>query len=515
MTNNGRRRSLTAAVVVGIATLVVSSCNSGGTTAETKDNGAKPVLRYVSSSALSSFDPRQSGPTNPTFLIPVYDSLMKQNAKGDLEPDLATKWTLSSDAKTLDLELRPDVKFHDGAAFDANAVKANLEAAKAPGQTTTATLVSLSAVNVTGPLGVQLVFSRPSADVPEALAGEAGMMISPAALSDPKSLKTKPVGTGPFLVTKNSADEQVYKAWDGYWNKDAIKLGGIDIVHIDDDTARLNALKAGQYDAGIIFGPQVEEAKSSGMEIATGTTASIYALQVNTGKAPFDNPLVRQALQHAIDREAINKGAFDGGAPAVIQPFPPGHWAHAQSLDDSGVADYDPVKAKQLLAQAGMPNGFSFELLVGTNKTFNLAETIMQEQLAKIGIKMKINIADSVTVRTARRDGTFAASFASVLTGRPTAVSYIESFYTKDGSNNPGHFEVPGVAEDVLKLQSTTDMNVLKPAMADAITKITEAGPPVIPLLTQRPIFAHTPQVKGLVVPINYNYDLTKVSIEK
>lgn len=161
-----------------------------------------------------------------------------------------------------------------------------------------------------------------------------------------------------------------------------------------------------------------------------------------------------------------------------------------------------------------MPNGFSFELLVGTNKTFNLAETIMQEQLAKIGIKMKINIADTVTVRTARRDGTFAASFASILTGRPTAVSYVESFYTKNGSNNVGHFNAPGVDEDLQKLHSTTDPDVLKQAMADAITKVTEAGPPVIPLLTQRPIFAHTPKVKGLVVPINYNYDLTKVSMD-
>jgi ABC-type transport system substrate-binding protein len=515
MTYKGRRRSLSAAVVAGIASLVVASCSSGGAGADTKDSGAAPVLRYVSSSALLSFDPRQSGPTNPTFLIPVYDSLMKQDEKGELEADLATKWTLSSDSKTLELSLRPDVKFQDGAAFDANAVKANLEAAKKPGQTTTASLASLSEVNVTGPLSVQLVFSRPSAEMPEALAGEPGMMISPSALGDAESLKTKPVGAGPFTVTKYTADEVVYRAWDGYWNKDAIKLSGIDIVHIDDDTARLNALKAGQYDAGLIFGPQVEEAKSSGLEIATGTTASMYALQLNTGKAPFDDPLVRQALQHAIDRDAVNKGAFDGGAPAVVQPFPPGYWANVPALDNSGVANYDPAKAKQLLAQAGLPNGFSFDLLVGTNKTFNLAETIMQEQLAKIGIKMKINIADTVTVRTARRNGNFQASFASVLTGRPTAVTYVDTFYTKDGSNNPGHFSLPGLDEQLLKLQSTTDPAVLKPIMADVITRVTEAGPPVIPLLTQRPIFAHSPKVKGLVVPINYNYDLTKVSIDK
>jgi len=514
MRHFGRRGPRTAAAVAALAALAMTSCSAGGSDTGTPDGGA-PILRYVSSSALLSFDPRQSGPTNPTFLIPVYDSLLKQNAKGDLEPDLATKWTLASDAKTLDLTLRPNVTFQDGAAFDGEAVKANLEAAKKPGQTTTSALNALSSVTVTGPLSVKLAFSRPSADMPEALAGEPGMMISPSALGDNESLKTKPVGAGPFKVTKYTADRVEYRAWDGYWNKSSIRLGGIDIVHIDDDTARLNAVKAGQYDAGIIFGPQVDEAKGSGLQIATGATASIYALQVNTGKAPFNNPLVRQAIQHAIDREAINKGAFDGGAPPVNQPFPPGHWAHVAALDDSGVADYDPEKAKALLAQAGMPDGFSFELLVGTNKTFNLAETIMQEQLTKVGIKMKINIADTVTVRTARRNGNFQASFASVLTGRPTAATYVQNFYTKNGSDNPGHFTVPGIDEGLAKLKSSTDPAVLAPAMADIVTKATEAGPPVIPLLTQRPIFAHTRQVHGLVVPINYNYDLTKVSIGK
>lgn len=511
MTHYGRRGPRVAVLIAGAAaTLAVTSCTSSSDTSGT--NGA-PTLRYASSSALLSFDPRQSGPTNPTFLIPVYDSLLKQDAKGELQPDLATEWKLSSDAKSLDLTLRPNVKFHDGETFDAQAVKANLEAAKKPGQTTSATLQSLASVEVVDAQHARLVFNRPSADMPEALAGEAGMMISPPALADPAGLKTKPVGAGPFKVTKYTADEVVYRAWDGYWNKSAIKLGGIDIVHIDDDATRLNALKSGQYDTALIFGPQVDEAKSAGLETATGTTASMYAVQLNTGKPPFDNPLVRQALQHAIDRDAVNKGAFDGDAPPVSQPFPPGYWAYVEGLDDAGYTEYNPDKAKQLLAQAGLPNGFSFNLLAGTNKTYNQAEAIIQDQLAKIGVKMKIDIADTVTVRTARRKGTFQASFASVLTGRPTPTSYIQNFYTKDGSDNPGHFSVPGLDENLEKLRSSTDKAALKPVMADIIKKATQAGPPIIPILTQRPIFAYSSKVHGLVVPINYNYDLTKVSI--
>jgi peptide/nickel transport system substrate-binding protein len=517
MAMRGRTTRVSAVLAVGgFLAATMAACTSSGSSSSgssgTTGSGALPILKYGSSTTPASLDPRQSASFDPIFLIPAYDSLIKRDAKGALQPDLATSWTLAEDAKSLAFTLRSGVKFQDGTPFDADAVKANIDADRKPGNTTTSPLAPITAVTVSDPTHVTVAFSRPSAQLVETFAGEAGMMISPKALGN-SDLATKPVGTGPFQVTSYTQAGIKYRLWDGYWDKSRIKIGGIDMTFLLDDATRAKAVETGQVQLAFVRPQQQDEVKAAGLSVTTGAAAFMYAFWLNTAHKPFDNPLVRQALLHAIDRKEIDTGAFDGGCQPLVQPFPPGYWANVPGLEDSDAAKYDPALAKRLLAQAGLPNGFSFTLLAGTAAAFHQAQQIMQAQLKKIGVTMTIQAMDNTAVSAARREGKFAASFASIQSGRPDPSTFLVNYYLPDGVSNPGHYQPPNISADIDALQKTADSAKRKAPMADAITKVLQSGPPIQPLCSATVVWAHNDKVKGVEVPINYDYDLTKISL--
>jgi len=504
------RRAAAAAVAVVLTAGLTAACGDDGKSSSS--GKGDQVLRWGSSSQPTSLDPRKSATFDPIFLTEVYDSLIRRTADGSFEPALATEWTLSDDATSLDLVLREGVKFQDGADFDAEAVKANIEASQEAGLTTSTSLSVVEEVEVVDDLHAVLHFTQPSGQIVGVLAGEAGMMISPDAL-DNEDLATKPVGTGPFKVSTYNQSTLVYDKWDGYWDADAIALDRIEMTFLLDEEARLRALTSGQVDATPIRSNQKAEAESADLELTSGQAAFVYGVMLNTSRSELGNPLVRQALVHAIDRQAINEAFFDNDCDPLVQPYPSSHWAHVDGLEDSPSGAYDPDEARSLLAEAGLADGFDMEMFMGTAPTFQSVAQAIQAQLKEVGINVKLTAMENTALATARREGEFETSFASIQSGRPDPSQFVKDWYVEGGAYNPGGYSLDGIDELVSQTEASADDAERAGPMHEIVETVLADGPPMVPVCSALVVWAHSKAVKGLEIAVNYDYDFRNVSM--
>ena len=495
-----------AALVIGLA-----AC-SGGSEEAVGDDQLR-TLKVGSATPLTSLDPARSSTQAVLFLTPVYEALILRDPEGLLQPGLATEWELSADATELDLTLREGVEFQDGAAFDADAVKANLDAAPDRGGRITSQLSILTSVDVVDEHQVRLSMSRPAADILGVLASEAGMMISPDALGS-DDLGTNPVGTGPFTVDEQNQTGISFQAWDGYWNKDRIKLDRIEFLLIDDDQTRLNALLTGEIQMGVQRYPQIEEQEERAPDTLasqTGRQAYVVGLMVNTAQGEWANPAMRLATQHAIDRQGISDALYgDGGCEAVAQPYPTSYWANDPSLEESDAAAYDPELARQLLEDAGLI-GVKVKLYVGALSLFQNMAAAVQDQLNAVGLEVSVESLDTGTLSDLRARGEFEASIASVQSARPDPAQFVQQFYTPDGAFNYGNYVFDGIEEPLAAMNSTADQDERAGYMHEIMKQVLEQGPIVIPFCSPAEVVMHSTEVDGVTIPVNYDNDWTYI----
>ena len=493
-----------AALVVGLA-----ACGGGGGDAKT-DDGPR-VLRIGSATPLTSLDPARSSTQAVLFLTPVYEALIRRDAEGLLQPGLATEWELSDDATQLDLTLREGVEFQDGAAFDADAVKANLDAAPDRGGQVSSQLAVVTGVEVVDDFHITLSMSRPAADLLGVLASEAGMMISPEALGS-DDLGQNPVGTGPFTVDENNQTGVSYEAWDGYWDKDRIKVDRIEFKLIDDDQTRLNALLTGQIDMGVQRYGQIEEQEERAPDTivsTVGNQAYVVGIMVNTAQGEWANPAMRLAAQHAIDREGIGTALYgEGGCEAVAQPYPTSYWANDPKLEESDAAAFDPEMAREILEDAGL-TGVKVKLYVGALPVFQNMAAAVQEQLNAVGMDVTVESLDTGTLSDLRAEGNFEASIASVQSARPDPAQFVQQFYTQDGVFNYGHYAFEGIEEPLAAMNATVDQDERAGYMHEIMEQVLEQGQLVIPICSETRVIMHSANVAGVEVPVNYDYDFT------
>jgi peptide/nickel transport system substrate-binding protein len=506
---NDRVRRCLAVVLTILMAVVVAAC--GGSQAG--DSG-RPRLAFGAAAIPASLDPRQVSPYDAQLAGLLYDSLIKRDTAGAYQPGLATEWALSEDLLSLDLTLRTGVTFQDGAPFDAAAVKANLDAAKDPATTLAGQVGPISKVEVVDDTHVRLRFSEPFSPILGVLAGEAGMMISPAALGSTDKAKTPP-GAGPFTLDSFNGGTIRLSAWDGYWNKDAIRIGGIDITVFLDESARMRALRSGQIDVAGIQPQQIPEAESGRLQTVSADTADFWGVIVNTGHPQLGNPDVRRAMMLAIDRRAIADNVFAGGCTPSAQPFSPGDWANRPELDASPAAQFDPARAKQLLAEAGVPDGFSFELQSNTSTTAQQLTQVLQAQWAAIGIDVVLKPMENVQFVTARRNGEFEATMSVFITSRPDQSQFVKNFYLPDGIFNPGDFEVPGTAEQLAAASASSDVAVRQEALHRIVGDVLEAGPPVFPICARVSVWAFREGVQGVSISPLFDPELGGISVDR
>ena len=237
------------------------------------------------------------------------------------------------------------------------------------------------------PTSFTLDLTQVDYQVPDLLAGKDGMMVSPAAFKNAGSLPTQPVGAGPFTLTSYVPDSHANLVRNpGYWDASQIHLANFTVQSITQPEQILAALESGQVNVAYIAGNQVAAAKAAGFKIAVIPSEVVNELDIQTTTAPFNNPDVVEAINYAINRQAILQVQASGYGAVSYQPFPKGFVGYSPKLANQ--YPYNPTPAKQLLAQAGYTNGLKITLTAPATDD-SLAEQI-QGQLAQVGITVTI-----------------------------------------------------------------------------------------------------------------------------
>ncbi|MBI4296626.1 MAG: hypothetical protein HY667_05875 [Chloroflexi bacterium] len=314
--------------------------------------------------------------------FPALESLVGQESTGALAPKLATSWQLAPDGKSITFTLRKGVKFHDGTDYNAEAVKYNLTAL----QKVKAELRSITSMDVLDANSIRLNLSQYDNTVLSSLALVNGMASSPTA-AETRGLewaKLNPVGTGPFkFISFQPNVSLVYERFDAYWDKDKPYLDKLQFIYIADLVTQQLAFQKGEVDMLQNNTKAANDLKGRpGVVVRAGYRGShgILVPDSKNADSPLANKKVREALEYAIDREAMVKalgyGFWEAAyqlAPSTVTGFNP---------DIKGRL-YDPTRAKQLLAEAGYSSGVKITLYGQT--AFSELFTLVQGQLRAVG----------------------------------------------------------------------------------------------------------------------------------
>lgn len=339
----------------------------------------------------------------------IYDTLVQYKRENtDVIPGLAHSWDVSEDGKVWTFYLRKGIKFHDGTPFNADAVKFNFDRWMFPdnpyhtggdfaywGAMFGGYPGVVNGVQVVDEYTVKFTLNSPLAPFLNNIAMPCFGIASPTAVKKyGEDFFKNPVGTSAFIFEEWIPDDKiVVKANQDYWGEGPF-LDKIIFRSIPDNAARFIELQAGTIDIADGINPDdvqfVERDKN--LQLYLRPPMNVGYLSMNQLHKPFDNVLVRQALNHAINKEPIIDAFYAGLAEVAKNPLPPSVWGYNDDIVDY---DYNPAKAKELLKEAGYPNGFTTELwAMPVPRPYmpdgrKIAEAI-QADLAVIGVKANI-----------------------------------------------------------------------------------------------------------------------------
>ncbi|WP_319532466.1 ABC transporter substrate-binding protein [uncultured Cohaesibacter sp.] len=319
----------------------------------------------------------------------VFEGLTRIIGDGSVVPALAESWTISEDGKTYTFKLHDGVTFHDGTTFDADDVVFSLDRARGEESVNAqkALFEPIESVTAKDPLTVEITLKRPTGNMLFNLAWGDAIIVAPESA---ETNKTKPIGTGPFKLSKwVKGDSITLEKNPDYWGS-AVALDKATFKIVPDASAQLASLMAGDVDAYPIFSapemlPQLEA--DGRFDVVVGTTEGETVLATNNAQKPFDDVRVRKAMAHAIDRQAIVDGAMFGYGTLIGSHFAPHNPAY---VDLSKVYDYDIDKAKALLKEAGLEGGFKARLHLPPTDYARRSGLIIASDLKKIGIDLEI-----------------------------------------------------------------------------------------------------------------------------
>lgn len=387
---------------------------------------AAGTLRFALDFDFDTFDPARSGSYIERVVnTAMCDQLIDVDPQLNLVPQLATSWEWSADQLALTLHLRSGVVFSDGAPFDAEAVRANIERYRtAPYSARKVELKSLTGVDVVDPLTVRIRLSEPFAPLLALLANRSGLMLSPKILDLPaEGLSANPVCAGPFtLVERVAQDHITLQRSPSYWNAANVALDRIEFKIMTDSTVRLVNLQSGRLDIANRIAatdvPAVQADKQ--LQLVSSPSIGFELISFNLGNGPAaDTPFgkdvrVRQAFAKSIDLATINQVVFEGRMIPSTQTEPPGsrYWNPAFP-----VVPRDLPGAKALLVQAGVPHPKVTLSVVNSPADVQVGEVI-QSMAAEAGFEVTVRKGESVSQTAAAARGDYQA-YQVIWSGRP------------------------------------------------------------------------------------------------
>ncbi len=384
----------------------------------------------------------------------IYETLFDRDASGEIQPLLVSEAEVSEDGLVHTWTLQPDVTFHDGSAFDAEAVKWNLER-KLELQQPLWDLIPFESVEVIDPLTVQVTLTRPSPGMYGVLSTKTWSMYSPTFAQDvgDEGLKSQASGTGPFMIETFVPNEDLVLLKNpSYWQDGLPYLDRVIFRAVPDINARAIQVEAGDVDMALDLAVQdVERLRTnSNIRVEEGAGSRQYYITMNNAKAPLDDARVRQALNYAVDKEGIIQAVFLGRYATVaeavyLNPAVEGYVA-------AGSYTYDPEKAAALLEEAGWvdadgdgireKDGQPLNLTLHTRRggsagDIEIAE-LVQGMLQQVGVGVEIIVLDSAAfiaeVTKPVDEATYDLVNLSVGTFPGDAEYIMETFYACDSA---------------------------------------------------------------------------------
>jgi peptide/nickel transport system substrate-binding protein len=416
-------------------------------------------------------------------------------------PQLAVSWSTSADGKTITMKLRKGAVYHDGTPIDAGSVKANLDRARTlPDSNRKSELVTLASVDAPDAETVVLHLTEPDASLISQLSDRAGMMISPASFDkDPGS---KPVCSGPYRFKERVQNDRiVLEKFPQYWDAADYHFDRVVFTPIPDATVRVNNLRAG--DLNIIERVAPSDAKAvkddPGLRLAPVTGLGYQSLSFNLANGarantPFaKDKRVREALDLAIDRDAINQVVGEGMFQPAYQPFPPASFAYDKRFERGG---RDPKKAKELLKAAGFDR-VKLEITFGNNTTMQQVYELIQAMGAEAGFDISLKPVEFAALQSALARGDFEAG-QSGWSGRVDPSGNIYQYMSTKGSLNDGKFSNAEADKLLNEARAESDESKRK-VLYGKVMEIMHAEDPIVYLFYLPWTFGLQKKVQGFV----------------
>ncbi len=391
----------------------------------------------------------------------VFEGLTRIDQTGAVQPGLAESWTISEDGLTYTFKLHDGVTFHDGTTFDAEDVKFSFDRILAADTTNAHPefYKPITSITVIDPLTVEFKLDRQIGRFLFDLGRGDAVIVAPESADNNAN---EPIGTGPFaFVQWDKGSRVILEAYGPYWGE-PVHLTKASYVFIGDTATMTNALLAGDIDGTNNFATDALAVFEGNPQfnVLVGTTEGETILSTNNKKPPFDNLKVRQAMAHALDRQAIIDGTTNGYGVPIGAPFAP---HNPYYVDLTATYPHDIDAAKALLAEAGFPDGFSATLKLPPVAYARTSGQIIASQFAEVGIKLElINVE-------------WAQWLEDVYTNKDfdlTIVSHVEPFDIGNYANPDYYFgyDNPEFQALIEKLNGTTDEAVRKELAIEAQT---------------------------------------------
>jgi peptide/nickel transport system substrate-binding protein len=354
------------------------------------------VLNFALSGNPDTLDPHKtSGTLTFQTLKSLYDTLVEPDPQGRIVPALAESWEVSPDALTWTFHLRPGVKFHNGDELTSEDVKATFERIKseAVASPNAGEFASITAMETPDAATIVLRLSKPYAPLLATLASGWGAILPAGLIASGHDFGSLPVGTGPYSLSEWVRDSKIVLTRnEDYWMEGLPKLDTVVMNIITERAVQVQGLLTGELDISYLIDkedlPQLEG--NPDVRVERSLTALIMVMAMNCSDPLLSDLRVRQALNHAVDKQTVLDVAYGGGQ--VIGTFMDSDNAYYK--DFSGLYPYDPDRARALLAEAGA-QAAQLEMILPQNYEPHVkAGELYQEMLTKVGLNVKIKLVD-------------------------------------------------------------------------------------------------------------------------
>lgn len=511
--NHAMSLVLVAAMALSLAACGGNPANNGAEGGETA-GGYKNTLTWAQGADVTSLDPHQ-GHETPAVQVTsqIFDTLVTLDPKtNEIVPQIADSWE-QIDEQTYVFKIHEGIKFHDGSDLTAEDVKFSLDRAR--NSATVSYIVNfIEDVTVDDDHTVTVKTTAPYAPALRNLAIPFAAIVPKAVVeADEDAFILNPVGSGPYkFVEWNQGDHVTLKAFDDYYAGKA-ETENLIMKVIPETSQRTIALETGEvdmaYDLAVNDIPKVNE--NNKLQVYEIPSLTCWYVSMNLNKKPFDNPKVREALSMAIDRQTIidtiNAGSGQP-ADAIIAPAVFGYYS-------TGVREYNPTKAKELLAEAGYPDGFSTSLWVNDNQSRIEMCQAMQAMLLEIGVQCNIEVLEfgSYISRTVAGEHDMAYFGWTTSSGDADYSYYSLEHSTQQGAaGNRSFLADPDVDKLIEKARFNTNESERKDLYKELAIKLDEINNN-IPIFYSYINVGANKNVEGFIMNVNGYHSLDKVKV--